>query len=94
MRGGKRPPLLLSLQIFTQTAEVEATREDLLQQVSAYLVTAGSQAHWGREVVQDLNVKLDVMKLLQDSSPEVQKEALLCTQKIMLGKDTLSFVGA
>ena len=48
----------------------------------------------GREVVQDLNVKLDVMKLLQDSSPEVQKEALLCTQKIMLGKDTLSFVGA
>merc|ERR1719387_3201571 len=32
---------------------VDATREDLLQQVSAYLVTAGSQAHWGREVVQE-----------------------------------------
>ncbi len=32
------------------------------------------------------------MRLLNNSEPEVQKQALLCVQKLMLSKDKLDFL--
>ncbi|CAD7697492.1 unnamed protein product [Ostreobium quekettii] len=46
----------------------------------------------GRGIVIDLRGKEIVMGLMRHSDPEVQKNALLCVQKIMLSKDKLDFL--
>lgn len=40
----------------------------------------------GRFIVSDLRGKELVMRLMSHPDPDVQKQALLCVQKIMLGK--------
>lgn len=40
----------------------------------------------------DLKGKELVMRLMMNSDPEVQKQALLCVQKIMLAKDKAQFL--
>ena len=34
------------------------------------------------------------MRLMMHPDPDVQRQSLLCTQKIMLGKDKLEFLSA
>ncbi len=46
----------------------------------------------GRYIVNDLRGKELVMRLLSHSEPEVQKQALLCVQKLMLSRDKLDFL--
>ncbi|KAG2495580.1 hypothetical protein HYH03_006180 [Edaphochlamys debaryana] len=46
----------------------------------------------GRYIVNDLRGKELVMRLLSHSDVEVQKQALLCVQKLMLSKDKLDFL--
>ncbi|PNW88402.1 hypothetical protein CHLRE_01g027800v5 [Chlamydomonas reinhardtii] len=46
----------------------------------------------GRYIVNDLRGKELVMRLLGHSDVEVQKQALLCVQKLMLSKDKLDFI--
>jgi len=46
----------------------------------------------GRGIVNDLRGKEIVMELMRHNDPEVQKNALLCVQKVMLGKDKLDFL--
>ncbi|KXZ45348.1 hypothetical protein GPECTOR_56g445 [Gonium pectorale] len=46
----------------------------------------------GRYIVNDLRGKELVMRLLGHSDVEVQKQALLCVQKLMLSKDKLDFL--
>ncbi len=46
----------------------------------------------GRYIVNDLRGKELVMRLLGHSDAEVQKQALLCVQKLMLSKDKLDFL--
>lgn len=46
----------------------------------------------GRFIVSDLRGKEIVMELMRHSDPEVQKNALLCVQKIMLSRDKLDFL--
>lgn len=46
----------------------------------------------GRHIVGDLRGKEVVMELMRHPDPEVQKNALLCVQKIMLSKDKLDFL--
>jgi V-type H+-transporting ATPase subunit H len=46
----------------------------------------------GRFIVNDLGGKGPVMGLMQHPSPEVQKCALLCVQRLMLGRDKLDFL--
>lgn len=46
----------------------------------------------GRYIVSDLRGKELVMRLMAHPDPEVQKQALLCVQKIMLTKDKLDFL--
>ncbi|KAK9813607.1 hypothetical protein WJX73_010348 [Symbiochloris irregularis] len=46
----------------------------------------------GRQIVTDLKGKELVMRLMMNSDPEVQKQALLCVQKIMLAKDKAQFL--
>ncbi|GMH37353.1 hypothetical protein BSKO_05226 [Bryopsis sp. KO-2023] len=48
----------------------------------------------GRHIVNDLRGKEVVMELMRHSDTEVQKNALLCVQKIMLSKDKLDFLSA
>ncbi|GLI70069.1 hypothetical protein VaNZ11_014841 [Volvox africanus] len=48
----------------------------------------------GRYIVNDLRGKELVMRLLSHSDAEVQKQALLCVQKLMLSKDKLDFLKA
>ncbi len=48
----------------------------------------------GRSLMQTLKAQALVMRQLENSDTEVQRQALLCTQKIMLSKDSLSFLGA
>jgi len=48
----------------------------------------------GRFIVGDLRGKEIVMELMRHSDPEVQKNALLCVQKIMLSRDKLDFLTA
>ncbi|GLC58327.1 hypothetical protein PLESTB_001347000 [Pleodorina starrii] len=48
----------------------------------------------GRYIVNDLRGKELVMRLLTHSDAEVQKQALLCVQKLMLSKDKLDFLKA
>mmetsp|Transcript_27680 Transcript_27680/g.51119 ORF Transcript_27680/g.51119 Transcript_27680/m.51119 type:complete len:467 (-) Transcript_27680:677-2077(-) len=46
----------------------------------------------GRNIITDLRGKEFVMRLLAHSDAEVQKQALLCVQKIMLTRDKLDFL--
>ena len=48
----------------------------------------------GRFIVSDLRGKEIVMELMRHNDPEVQKNALLCVQKIMLSRDKLDFLTA
>ncbi|KAK9811416.1 hypothetical protein WJX72_003647 [[Myrmecia] bisecta] len=48
----------------------------------------------GRQIVGDLRGKELVMRLMMHPEPEVQKQALLTVQKIMLPKDKLEFLNA
>eukprot|EP00884_Botryococcus_braunii_P018942 jgi/Botrbrau1/5731/Bobra.0134s0007.1 len=48
----------------------------------------------GRQIVQDLRGKELVMRLMMHPAPEVQKQALLAVQKIMLAPDKLAFLQA
>eukprot|EP00199_Chlamydomonas_sp_CCMP681_P000500 CAMPEP_0119101222 /NCGR_PEP_ID=MMETSP1180-20130426/332_1 /TAXON_ID=3052 ORGANISM="Chlamydomonas cf sp, Strain CCMP681" /NCGR_SAMPLE_ID=MMETSP1180 /ASSEMBLY_ACC=CAM_ASM_000741 /LENGTH=464 /DNA_ID=CAMNT_0007085307 /DNA_START=21 /DNA_END=1415 /DNA_ORIENTATION=+ len=48
----------------------------------------------GRHIVGDLRGKELVMRQMAHPDPQVQKQALLCVQKIMLSKDKLEFLGA
>eukprot|EP00798_Chlamydomonas_sp_ICE-L_P029127 gene29127-32345_t len=47
----------------------------------------------GRYIVSDLRGKELVMRLMAHPDAEVQKQALLCIQKVMLTKDKLDFLG-
>ena len=42
----------------------------------------------------DMRGKELVMRLMMHPDPEVQKQALLCVQKIMLARDKLEFFNA
>jgi V-type H+-transporting ATPase subunit H len=46
----------------------------------------------GRFIINDLGGKQPVMALMQHPSSEVQKYALLCVQRLMLGRDKLDFL--
>jgi V-type H+-transporting ATPase subunit H len=46
----------------------------------------------GRYIITDLRGKELVMRHLAHPDPQVQKQALLCIQKIMLTKDKLDFL--
>ena len=46
----------------------------------------------GRYIVNDLRGKELVMRLLSHNETEVQKQALLCVQKLMLSRDKLDFL--
>lgn len=46
----------------------------------------------GRYLVTDLRGKELVMRLMSHAEPEVQRQALLCVQKLMLSKDKLDFL--
>ncbi|QDZ25757.1 subunit H of vacuolar ATP synthase [Chloropicon primus] len=46
----------------------------------------------GRGYLRSLKVKPMVMKLMAHPDPEVQKQALMCTQKLMLSKDSLDLL--
>jgi len=46
----------------------------------------------GRPLLKALKVKPQVMKLMVHPDPEVQKQALMCTQKLMLSKDSLDLL--
>lgn len=46
----------------------------------------------GRYIVSDLRGKELVMRLMAHPDHEVQKQALLCVQKIMITKDKLEFL--
>lgn len=48
----------------------------------------------GRYIVNDLRGKELVMRHMANPDPEVQKQALLCVQKLMLTKEKLEFLGA
>lgn len=48
----------------------------------------------GRYIVADLRGKELVMRLMAHPDPEVQKQALLCVQKIMLTRDGQAKLGA
>ena len=48
----------------------------------------------GRNIVSDLHGKEIVMELMRHSDPEVQKNALLCVQKIMLSREKFEFLAA
>ncbi|KAK9845572.1 hypothetical protein WJX84_004458 [Apatococcus fuscideae] len=48
----------------------------------------------GRQIVSDLRGKELVMRLMMHPDQEVQKQALLCVQKIMLARDKLEFMNA
>ncbi len=47
----------------------------------------------GRYIVNDLRGKELVMRHMANPDPEVQKQALLCVQKLMLTKEKLEFLG-
>lgn len=47
----------------------------------------------GRFIVNDLRGKELVMRQMAHPDPDVQKQALLCVQKIMLARDKLEFLG-
>jgi hypothetical protein len=42
--------------------------------------------------VNDLGGKPPVMRLMQHSDADVQKHALMCVQRLMLGRDKLDFL--
>lgn len=44
-------------------------------------------------LVADMKGKEYVMKLMHHPDADVQKQALLCVQKLMLAKDKLQFLG-
>ena len=46
----------------------------------------------GRYIVADCGGKAPVMRLMGHGDAEVQKHALLCVQRLMLGKDKLDFL--
>ena len=47
----------------------------------------------GRYIVNDLRGKELVMRHMANPDPDVQKQALLCVQKLMLTKEKLEFLG-
>jgi V-type H+-transporting ATPase subunit H len=47
----------------------------------------------GRGIVSDLRGKELVMRQMAHPDPDVQKQALLCVQKIMITRDKLDFLG-
>jgi V-type H+-transporting ATPase subunit H len=48
----------------------------------------------GRYIVSDLRGKELVMRLMAHPDPDVQKQALLCVQKIMITRDKLEFLSS
>jgi V-type H+-transporting ATPase subunit H len=48
----------------------------------------------GRNIITEFRGKELVMRLMMHPDPEVQKQALLCVQKIMLSKDKLDFMSS
>lgn len=48
----------------------------------------------GRYIVNDLRGKELVMRHMANPDPEVQKQALLCVQKLMLTREKLEFLTA
>lgn len=48
----------------------------------------------GRQLVMDLRGKELVMRLMMHPDPEVQKQALMCVQKVLLSKDKVDFLQA
>lgn len=52
---------------------------------------ADIHAH-GRYIINDLNGKTHVMRLMTHADPDVQKHSLLCVQRLMLGRDKLDFL--
>lgn len=48
----------------------------------------------GRYIVNDLRGKELVMRLLSHNEIEVQKQALLCVQKLMLSRDKVDFLSS
>ena len=46
----------------------------------------------GRYIVNDLRGKELVMRHMANPDPEVQKQALLCVQKLMLSKDNVDIL--
>ncbi|MEW5299224.1 MAG: hypothetical protein WDW36_002259 [Sanguina aurantia] len=74
---------------------IEASREFRTQAVGCFDLGQFIQYHpQGRYIVADLRGKELVMRLMGHPDAEVQKQALLTVQKIMLTKDKLEFLSA
>lgn len=46
----------------------------------------------GRYIINNLGGKVPVMTQMANSNPDVSKHALVCVQRLMLGKDKLEFL--
>lgn len=74
---------------------IESSREAKTQAVGCHDLGMFVAHHpQGRHIVADLRGKELVMRLMTSGDPEVQKQALLTVQKIMLSRDKLEFLGA
>ena len=47
----------------------------------------------GRNIALDLKAKERVMGLMENSDPQVRKQALLCVQKLLLSAKYVSYIG-
>ena len=82
------PPLIgmLKYHIPSQAKTVAVGCNDI-----GMFITHHSQ---GRYIVNDLRGKELVMRHMANPDPDVQKQALLCVQKLMLTKEKLEFLGS
>jgi len=74
---------------------IEVSRESKTLAVGCYDLGQFVTYHpHGRYIVSNLRGKEAVMEHMKNNDPEVQKNALLCVQKIMLSKDKLDFLSS
>ncbi|KAL3157490.1 hypothetical protein ABBQ32_011954 [Trebouxia sp. C0010 RCD-2024] len=72
---------------------LEASRETRTLAVGCHDLGMFITSHpHGRSIVTEFRGKELVMRLMMHPEPEVQKQALLCVQKIMLAKDKLEYL--
>eukprot|EP00213_Chloropicon_mariensis_P005681 CAMPEP_0197472388 /NCGR_PEP_ID=MMETSP1309-20131121/3580_1 /TAXON_ID=464262 /ORGANISM="Genus nov. species nov., Strain RCC998" /LENGTH=493 /DNA_ID=CAMNT_0043010897 /DNA_START=147 /DNA_END=1628 /DNA_ORIENTATION=+ len=80
--------ILKALARLLETSTDERTLEVACHDIGQFI----SHYPHGRGFMNALKVKPLVMKLMVHPDPEVQKQALMCTQKLMLSKDSLDLL--
>jgi V-type H+-transporting ATPase subunit H len=81
-------------QVIRSLIKLTATSEDakvLAIACNDLAMFATAHPH-GRYIINDLEGKGPVMALMQHRDSDVQKHALLCVQRLMLGRDKLDFL--